>query len=52
MFYRIALVLLSAAIGAAVAAVFTTLTSAAAFLAGMALGSKLENEETETPELS
>ena len=50
MISRITLALLSATIGAAVAAVFTTLTAAAAFLVGTYIGSKMDNDENETTE--
>jgi len=52
MITRIALALLTASIGAVIAAVFTTLTAAGAFLLGTYVGSKLENDETKTPEQS
>ena len=45
MIARITLALLFATIGAVVATVFTTLTAAAAFLAGTYVGSKMEDDE-------
>jgi hypothetical protein len=47
MIARITLALLFASIGAVVAAVFTALTAAAAFVTGAYIGSKMENDETE-----
>ena len=50
MIARITLALLFAAIGAAVAAVFTTLTAAAAFVTGAYIGDKMANDENENTE--
>ena len=50
MIHRIALALLSATIGAVIAAAISLVASSLAFVVGVYCGSKFEDEKTETTE--